>query len=142
MVQSTYDDANLILRLYDLRREPKMREARAWFIASFKPKSMKDLQELCPAGSENNARMRMVITYWDMAASFVASGVLDPELFFINCKECLVVWVRIMTVLPEMRASYKDQAFWGSLERVSQQFIESMNKNSPGSYEAFAARIG
>ena len=141
MVQSTYDDANLILRLYDLRREPKMREARAWFIANFKPKSMKDLQELCPPSSENNARMRMVITYWDMAASFVASGVLDPELFFINCKESLVVWVRVISVLPEMRSAYNDQAFWRSLERVSQQFIEWMNRNSPGSYEAFAARI-
>ena len=74
MTQATYDDANLLIRLYDLRREEKLREARAWFTANFKPNSMADIQQLCPPGSENNARMRMVASYWDMAASFVTAG--------------------------------------------------------------------
>ena len=63
MTQATYDDANLLLRLYEMRREEKMREARAWFVANFKPKSMADIHQLCPPGSESNARMRMVSTY-------------------------------------------------------------------------------
>ena len=77
MTQATYDDANLLLHLYELRREPKMREARAWFVASFKPKTVAELQALCPPGSDTNAQMRMVTSYWDMVASIVNRGLID-----------------------------------------------------------------
>jgi len=142
MAQATYDDANLLLRLYDLRREEKMREARAWFVASFKPKSMAELQALCPPGSEANARMRIVATYWDMAASFVTSGVLSPELFFANCREMLLVALRLKAVLPEIRAAYKDPTFLAHLETVAAQYSEHLNRTTPGTLEAFAARVG
>ena len=113
MTQATYDDANLLLRLYEMRREEKMREARAWFVANFKPKSMADIHQLCPPGSESNARMRMVSTYWDMAASFVTAGVLNPDLFFANSREMLLVAIRLRPVLAEIRAAYKDPARTG-----------------------------
>jgi hypothetical protein len=142
MAQATYDDANLVLRLYELRREEKMREARAWFVANFKPKSMADIQELCPPGSENNARMRMVTTYWDMAASFVTAGVLNPELFFASGREMLLVALRMRHVLNDIRAAYQDPGFLGNLETVAQQFTEYLNRTSPGAYEAYAARVG
>jgi len=142
MSQATYDDANLLLRLYEIRREPKLREARAWFVANFKPKSLADIQELCPPGSENNARMRMVVTYWDMAASFITAGVLNPELFFANNREMLLVWVRVRKLIPEMRAAYKEPTFWENLEAVGQQFITYLERTSPGAFEAFSARVG
>jgi len=142
MNQATYDDANLLLRLYDIRREEKMREARSWFVANFKPKSMADIHQLCPPGSENNARMRMVSTYWDMAASFVASGVLNPELFFANNREMLVVAIRMRPVLSEIRAAYQDPTFLQNLETVAQQYSDYLNKVSPGTVDAFVARIG
>lgn len=141
-VQATYDDANLLLRLYEMRREEKMREARAWFVANFKPKSMADIQELCPPGSENNARMRQVSTYWDMAASFVTSGVLNPELFFANSREMLLVAIRLRPVLAEVRAAYKDPTFLLNLETVAQQYSDYLNRVSPGTLDAFTARIG
>ena len=142
MNQATYDDANLVMRLYDLRREEKLREARAWFTANFKPKSMAELQQLCPPGSENNARMRMVISYWDMASSFVTAGVLNPELFFASNREMLVVAVRLQPVLSEMRAAFKDTTFLENLEAVGKQYSEYLNKVSPGSFDAFVARVG
>ena len=141
-VQATYDDANLVLRLYEMRREEKMREARAWFVANFKPKSMADVQQLCPPGSEANARMRMVSTYWDMAASFVTAGVLNPELFFANSREMLLVAVRLRPVLAEIRAAYKDPTFLANLEAVAQQYSDHLNKVSPGTLDAFVARVG
>jgi len=113
--QATYDDANLVMRLYDLRREEKLREARAWFVANFKPKSMADIGGLCPTGSENNARMRQVASYWDMAASFVTAGVLNAELFFASNREMLVVAVRFRPVLEELRGAYKDPSFLKNL---------------------------
>lgn len=142
MTQATYDDANLLLRLYDLRREPKMREARAWFVANWKPKSMAELGELCPPGSDNNAKMRQVVSYWDMCASFINAGVLNPELFFDNNRECLVVWLRVRKLIPEIRAAYKEPMFWKNLEVVGNQFCAHLDKVSPGSLEAFTARIG
>ncbi len=142
MTQATYDDANLLLRLYEMRREEKMRDARAWFISNFKPKSMADIHELCPPGSENNARMRMVSTYWDMAASFVTSGVLNPDLFYSNSRECLLVAIRLRPVLAEIRATYKDPTFLANLETVAQQYSDYLNRVSPGTLDAFTARIG
>lgn len=142
MAHATYDDANLLLRLYDLRREAKMREARAWFVANWKPKTMAELAELCPPGSDNNAKMRQVVSYWDMCASFVSAGVLNPELFFENNRECLLVWLRVKRLIPEMRAAYKEPTFWKSLEAVGHQFSAHLEKVSPGSLEAFTARVG
>ena len=141
-VQATYDDANLLLRLYEMRREEKMREARAWFVANFKPKSMADIQQLCPPGSENNARMRMVSTYWDMAASFVTAGVLNADLFYANNREMLLVAIRLRPVLAEIRAAYKDPTFLANLETVAQQYSDHLNKVSPGTLDAFVARVG
>jgi len=142
MTQATYDDANLLLHLYELRREPKMREARAWFVSSFKPKTLAELQALCPPGSDNNAQMRMVTSYWDMAASFVTAGVLNPELFFVNNRELLVVWLRAKHVVAELRAAFKDPGFWKNLETVGNQYADYLNRTSPGTLEAFTARIG
>jgi hypothetical protein len=140
--QATYDDANLLLRLYDLRREEKLREARAWFVANFKPKSMADINELCPPGSDNNARMRQVASYWDMAASFVTAGVLNAELFFASNREMLVVAVRFRPVIAELRAAFKDPSFLKNLETVAQQFSDYLDKVGPGTLEAFVARVG
>jgi hypothetical protein len=140
--QATYDDANLLLRLYDLRREEKLREARAWFVANFKPKSMADIDQLCPPGSENNARMRQVASYWDMAASLVTAGVLNPDLFFASNREMLVVAVRFRPVLAAIRAAFKDPSFLRNLETVAQQFSDHLDKIGPGTLEAFVARVG
>ena len=140
--QATYDDANLLLRLYDLRREEKLREARAWFVANFKPKSMAGINELCPPGSENNARMRQVASYWDMAASFITSGVLNAELFFASNREMLVVAVRFRPVIAELRAAFRDPSFLKNLETVAQQFSDHLDKVGPGTLEAFVARVG
>jgi len=119
-----------------------MREARAWFVANFKPKSMADIQQLCPPGSENNARMRMVSTYWDMAASFVTAGVLNADLFYANNREMLLVAIRLRPVLAEIRAAYKDPTFLANLETVAQQYSDHLNKVSPGTLDAFVARVG
>ena len=142
MSQATYDDANLLLRLYELRRDAKMREARAWFVSSFKPKTLAELQALCPPGSDHNAQMRMVTSYWDMAASFVTAGVLNPELFFVNNRELLVVWLRARNVVAEMRAAFQDPGLWKSLETAGNQYADYLNRTSPGTFDAFAARMG
>ena len=88
----TYDEVNLMLRLYDMRREPRLRQARAWFVENFHPTSAEDMMEKYPQGSEENTFVRMVTTYWDMVASFLTNGVLHDELFFQSGMELLFCW--------------------------------------------------
>src|SRR5256885_12761866 len=95
----TYDDANLILRLYETRREEKMRAAREWFAQNFKYHTMEDYNRGCPPGSSMNAYSRMVLSYWEMVASFVTSGVLNQELFFQSGGELLFALVRVKELI-------------------------------------------
>ncbi|MEW5974687.1 MAG: hypothetical protein AB1898_02660 [Acidobacteriota bacterium] len=139
--QATYDDVNLVLRLFELRREEKMRAARQWFAASFKVKSLKDLDALCPPGSEPNAYYRMVITYWEMVASFITSKVLNESLFFQSGRELLLVWERLRDVLPAIRERAKDPTYLCNLESVAGSFIRWMQEKAPESYNAFSARV-
>src|SRR5688572_22894758 len=137
----TYDDAQLILRLYEMRREDRMRRARAWFTSQFKVKTWEELQKLAPGGSDENASYRMVVTYWDMVASFITTGVLNKELFFQSGRELLLVWERMRDVLPEVRQQYKDPNFWPHIETVGNEFAEYFKKRSPEGYEAFLKRL-
>jgi hypothetical protein len=139
--KATYDDARLILRLYELRREERLRKARAWFVSSFKPKTAGDLAALCPPGSDESASYRMVLTYWEMVASFLTSGVLNRELFYQSGRELLVVWMRIEGVLPAIREQQKDAMHYANLEAAARAYIDYLEGRSPGSYQAFAARM-
>ncbi len=143
MAQSTYDDANLILRLYELRREDKMRAARNWFVANFRCKSMAEMGELCPPGTEANAFFRQVASYWDMAGSFVNSGVLNADLFFMNTREILLVWERIRPIASEIRAAFKDPSYLGNLEKAGDACKEYIVRTSgQEAYDAFVKRVG
>jgi hypothetical protein len=138
----TYDDANLILRLYEMRREDRMRQARGWFTAKCKGvKTYEELVKLAPAGSEENASFRMVTSYWDLVASFVASGILHRELFFQSGREMLLVWERTRTLLPSIREAYKDPGYLRNLETVGNEFATYFKGQSADAYEAFLKRI-
>jgi hypothetical protein len=142
MVQRpTYDDANLILRLYELRREERMRQARAWFTAKCKVKSYEELVQLAPGGSEENASVRMVTTYWDLVASFMTSGVLNKELFYQSGRELLLVWERVRDYLPSMREAYKDPNYLKHLETIGNEFATYFKQQDRTAYEAFLKRI-
>ncbi len=139
---ATYDDVTLMLRLYELRREDRMRRARAWFTASFYPATLEELNTLCPPGSEENASFRMVATYWDMVASFITGGVLHQELFFESGRELLLVWIRVEPFLAGFREVFKDPHAFGNLEKVAAAYIDWLNQRAPGSYDAFRTRLG
>src|SRR5712692_6332342 len=142
VIKPTYDDVNLILRLYEARREDKMRTAREWFAQSFKFHTIEDFNRGCPPGSSMNAYARMVTSYWEMVASFVTSGVLNQELFFQSGGELLFVWVRVRDLIPHLREAYKNPNNFQNLETVAKAFIEWMDARAPEAFAAFAARIG
>jgi hypothetical protein len=140
-MKPSYDDVNLVLKLYDMRREPRMREARRWFTGSFKAKSLDDFNALCPSGSEQHASYRMVTTYWEMVASFVTSGVLNDELFFQTGRELLFCWERVRDLVPHVRELYKNPIELRNLESAAKVYIKWWNKQAPGAYEAFSKRV-
>jgi hypothetical protein len=140
--QASYDDAKLILRLYEMRREERLREARKWFVANFYCQTMEEMAVICPPASEANASLRMVTSYWEMVSSFITSGVLNEKLFFQSGTELLVTWVRVKPVVAATRAAYANPGYLKNLETVGEHFIEYWNRTSPGAYDAFKARIG
>ncbi|HEV2065098.1 MAG TPA: hypothetical protein VGS00_11180 [Thermoanaerobaculia bacterium] len=117
-VPPTIDDANLVLRLYDLRREEKLRAAREWYRTKFCPLSVEDIKTLYQTPGEENTSFRMATTYWDMACSFVASGVLHPELFMQSGSESLMVWSRVEEFVPHIRKEMGVPWFLASIEKV------------------------
>jgi hypothetical protein len=138
--QATYDDVKLILQLYEMRREEKLREARKWF-AKFNARTLAEKIELCPAGSDQDAHFRMVTTYWEMVASFITSGVLHQELFFQSGQELLFVWEKIRDILPEWRKAFGNPKIMANMESVSKSAIEFINRGDPKAYEAFSTRV-
>ena len=106
--------AELILKLYDLRREAVMREARSWFF-TFSPESIEDIQR---AGmGEHSAYFRMVTSYWDMACSFVNHGAIDAEMFNDANGEQVVVYAKLQPFLEQLRATVSP-VYMQHLEKV------------------------
>jgi hypothetical protein len=140
--QASYEDVKLILQLYEMRREDRLREARKWFTANFYCQTMEESAALCPPGSEANASFRMVTSYWEMVASFITSGVLNEKLFFQSGTELLVTWMRVKPVVAETRLAFANPGYLKNLETVGERFIEYWNRTAPGAYDAFVARIG
>jgi hypothetical protein len=138
---ATHEDAKLILHLYELRREPRMRQARDWFVRNFHAKTMEEFMALCPPGSDANASYRMITSYWEMAASFVVHGALHRELFFENNQELLLVWERIRDLLPRSREASKNPMSAKNFETVALAFIEWWNGRAPEFYPLFSDRI-
>ena len=124
-----------------MRREPRLRQGRAWFVSSFKVKNLAEFAAVCPPGSDQHASYRMVTTYWEMVASFVASGVLNDELFFQSGRELLLVYERMRDILPLLREQQGDSTSLGNLEDVACRFIDWWERRSPGAPAAFAKRI-
>ena len=141
VARATYDDVNLIVKLYELRREDRLRDARRWFIASFKVKTLDEFHALCPPGSEPNASYRMVTTYWEMVASFLTSGVVNQELFFQTGRELLVTWERVRDLVPGVRAANKNPLELKNLELAATSYAEWWQEHAPGAYEAFSKRM-
>jgi hypothetical protein len=140
MDQPTYDDVNLILKLYEIRREPRLRDARSW-LAKLQAGTLAELQAQNPRGSEGDASFRMATTYWDMVASFITSGVLNQELFLESGNELLFTWTKIGHLIPALRAAFQNPKYLSHLETVANAAIKRMNHDNPGAYEAFSARV-
>jgi len=104
---SKQEEAALILRLYELRRETVMREARNWYFREFNPQSFAEFT--ATMFSEHSGHLRMVVSYWDMAAALVNSGAISLELFNESNGEHIGVFSKIEPFIGDMRAQFGPQ---------------------------------
>ncbi|HEX8846240.1 MAG TPA: hypothetical protein VF791_16450 [Pyrinomonadaceae bacterium] len=122
---SKHHDADLILKLYDLRREEVMRQARNWFFVDFNPESVQDIQTVVMG--EHSPYFRMVTTYWDMACSLVNNGAIDSKMFSDANAEHIGVYLKLEPLLTELRENF-------NMPNYMQQ-IEECIKNAPDGEE-------
>src|SRR6185436_19237648 len=111
-----YESARLNLQLFDLRREPVLREARAWFLTEFNPETLSELVAL--VSGERNASFRMVLGYWDMAASLVTTGAIDGDAFRAAHGEVFATFSKVHRFLNELRTASGEPDFCKHLEAV------------------------
>jgi hypothetical protein len=119
--KATVADAQLVMQLYDLRREAEMRKARNWWVAEFWPQNADDFLKISWAmGSQGNNWLRQVAGYWSMATSFVLQGALNEELFIQPAVsgEMFFVFAKVQPFLKELREKSGDPQLFGNIERV------------------------
>jgi hypothetical protein len=97
-----HHDAELVLKLYELRREALLREARkamnVWI-----PKSQDDFMAIMNPDHPDNAAFRQVSGYWDMVFGMARHGVIHPEFLMENSGEGLWFYARIERYVAELR---------------------------------------
>jgi hypothetical protein len=128
-----YDGLELMLRLYELRLEPQLRNARDWYLDNFYPTSTDEMQQKCPPGSDAERSVRIVLSYWEMVASILNRGLMEETMFFENNGEMWVVWDRIRKFVPAWRSSQKNPYLFRNLEDACKRLEDSREKNAPGS---------
>jgi hypothetical protein len=111
-----FESATLNLKLFELRREPVLREAREWFLRDFNPETFAELVEI--VSGARNASFRMVLGYWDMAASLVTTGAIDADAFRAAHGEVFATFGRIHPFLDEMRRVSGEPDFCKHVEAV------------------------
>jgi len=115
-VTTKYESADLLLKLYDLRREPVLRKARAWFREQFRPTSAEQVLEVYRG--KRSAPYRMVTTYWNMAASLVLHGAIEDQMFADVNGEHIMVYARLKPFLTELRGLLNNPGYLDKLEQV------------------------
>ena len=120
-MKATAKDAELIMQLYDLRREPEMRKARHWWLTQFWPDTADEFMAIAMnLGSQENNWLRQVGGYWSMAASFVESGALNADLFLVPSVsgEMYFIYAKLYPFLKELREKIGDPEMLLTVEKV------------------------
>jgi len=111
-------DVLAILKLYELRRDEQMRAARQWYFSEFAPKSAMDIIALYRGGERASANFRMVVSYWDTAASLVLNGGIEQKMFLDANTEHVFVYAKIADFLAEIRELFREPDFLIHLENL------------------------
>lgn len=112
------NDALAILKLYEIRSEALMRQARAWFFSDFQPQSGREILALMQTGEKASAFYRMVSSHWEVAAALVNNGGIDEKMFLEANSEYLLVFAKLQPFLNEIREMIGEPDYLAQLERL------------------------
>ncbi len=132
-------DAQLILQLYNLRREPVMRVARKFMTSEFWPQNYDEFKAVLTAyGTEPNAWFRQVLTFWNMVAAMVLRGTVNEQLFFETNNEPYFLWAKFGGYIAQARKDQIDPEFLSHLEKLTS--TPAAKKRIKGLQDRLAAR--
>lgn len=131
----TSAQVDLQLRLYEIRRETKLRAARDWFANSFQAQALDDIERLAPQGSEENAYMRMVVTYWETVCALLNYGLLHEDFFFETTGEQYMVWFRLEGLVHAIRQQFGHPGMFAHLEKAARRYERWQERRAPGYLE-------
>lgn len=132
----TYEQAQLQLRLYEQRRETRLRTARDWFVANYFVNSMEESMRIAAPGTENGTFVMMVFSYWDQTCAMLNYGLLHEDLFFETTGEFFGVWERVRPVIAEGRKMFSNPGFLAHLEKAAVRYEKWCDARSPGQIAA------
>jgi hypothetical protein len=128
----TFEQAQLHLQVYDLRREARLRQARDWFQQQYQAETMEEAMRIGAPGTENGTSLGMVMGYWEQACALLNYGLLHEDLFFETSGEFFGVWESLKQVVPQFREAFKDQNMLSNLERAAKRYEEWSERRAPG----------
>jgi len=128
----TYEQAQLHLQVYDLRREAKLRQARDWFFKNYFATNLDEGMKITAPMTEGGAYFMQVVSYWENACALLNYGLLHEDLFFSTSGEFYGVWERIKPVVDEGRKKFVNQLFAANLEEAAKKYESWIEKRSPG----------
>ena len=132
----THEQAQLHLQVYDLRREPRLRQARDWFQQNYHAETLEEAMRIGAPGTEQGTFMGMVMGYWEQACALLNYGLLHEDLFFETSGEFFGIWEQLKPVVPQFREAFKEPNMLANLEKAAKRFEAWSNKRSPGHIEA------
>ncbi len=132
----THEQADLQLKIFDLRREARLRQARDWFGKHYYAETLDEAMRIAPMGSEAGTSFMMVVSYWDQVCAYLNHGLLHEDLFFETNGEFFFVWERVKPTIPEGRQRFSNPLFLAHLEKAANRYEAWMEKRAPGSLAA------
>jgi len=128
----TYEQGRLHLQIYEMRREPRLREARDWFFKNYFADSYDEAMRIAAPGTEGGTFTMMVFGYWDQACAFLNHGLLHEDLFFETSGEFFGVWERVRPGIQQGRKRWSNNQFLANLEKAAKRYETWIETRSPG----------
>lgn len=138
----THEQAQLHLQVYDQRREPRLREARDWFMKNYIVNSFEDAMRIAAPGTQGGTYAGMVFGYWEQACALLNYGLLHEGLFFETSGEFFGVWEMVKPTVAEARKLFVNNKLLGNLEKAAQRYEAWSEERTPGHIAAMRQYMG
>lgn len=128
----TFEQAQLHLQVYEMRREARLRQARDWFFKNYHVETFEDAMRIAAPGTEGGVFAGMVFGYWEQACALLNAGLLHEDLFFQTSGEFFGVWELAKAAVAQGRELFKYKLYLAEMEKAAQRYETWIEKRSPG----------